>query len=153
MRHWTRQKRERFHRTVLLFLSAGFRRVTGMSALQSEPMSSDALVVRLDQMLADLADAVADNSTTSDAARVDRIARLEKLRAVTAALQAAESVRFAQSQVAEQLAADVHPTVIGRGIAEQIGLACRLSPVVAGPAIEYGAGVVVRTTRHLRSTQ
>ena len=94
-------------------------------------MSSDALVVRLDQMLADLADAVADNSTTSDAARVDRIARLEKLRAVTAALQAAESVRFAQSQVAEQLAADVHPTVIGRGIAEQIGLACRLSPVVA----------------------
>jgi hypothetical protein len=124
-----------------------------MSALQSEPMSSDALVVRLDQMLADLADAVADNSTTSDAARVDRIGRLEKLRAVTAALQAAESVRFAQSQVAEQLAADVHPTVIGRGIAEQIGLACRLSPVVAGPAIEYGAGVVVRTTRHLRSTQ
>jgi len=59
MRHWTRQKRERFHRTVFLFLSAGFRRVTGMSALQSEPMSSDALVVRLDQMLADLADAVA----------------------------------------------------------------------------------------------
>ena len=154
MRHWTRQKRERFHRTVLLFLSAGFRRVTGMSALQSEPMSSDALVVRLDQMLADLADAVADNSTTtSDAARVDRIGRLEKLRAVTAALQAAESVRFAQSQVAEQLAADVHPDAIGRGIAEQIGLACRLSPVVAGPAIEYGAGVVVRTTRHLRSTQ
>jgi hypothetical protein len=56
---------------------------------------------------------------------------LEKLRAVTAALQAAESVRFAQSQVAEQFAADVHPEAIGRGIAEQIGLACRLSPVVA----------------------
>jgi hypothetical protein len=63
--------------------------------------------------------------------RIDRIGRLEKLRAVTAALQAAESVRFAQSQVAEQLAAEVHPTVIGRGIAEQIGWACRLSPVVA----------------------
>jgi hypothetical protein len=56
---------------------------------------------------------------------------LEKLRAVTAALQAAESVRFAQSQVAEQLAADTYPTAIGRGIAEQIGLACRISPVTA----------------------
>jgi len=112
-------------------------------------MSSDALVVRLDQMLADLADAVADNSTTSDAARVDRIARLEKLRAVTAALQAAESVRFAQSQVAEQLAADVHPTVIGR--TNWVGLPPL--PGGRGPAIEHGAGVVVRTTRHLRSTQ
>ena len=59
------------------------------------------------------------------------MARLEKLRAVTAAVQAAESVKFAQSQVAEQLAADVHPDAIGRGIAEQIGLACRISPSVA----------------------
>ena len=82
-------------------------------------------------MLAELAGAVTDGSPTSDAARIDRIARLEKLRAVTAALQAAESVRFAQSQVAEQLAADVHPDAIGRGIAEQIGLACRISPFTA----------------------
>jgi Domain of unknown function (DUF222) len=89
------------------------------------------LVLRLDEMLAELAEAVADNSPTSDADRIDRIARLEKLRAVTAALQAAESVRFAQSQVSEQLAADRHPSKIGRGIAEQIGLACRISPVTA----------------------
>jgi hypothetical protein len=47
------------------------------------------------------------------------------------ALQAAESVRVAQSQVAEQLDAEVHPDAIGRGIAEQIGLACRISPVAA----------------------
>jgi Domain of unknown function (DUF222) len=70
-------------------------------------------------------------SPTAHGPRIDRIARLEKLRAVTAALQAAESVRFAQSQVAEQLAAEVHPDAIGRGIAEQIGLACRISPVAA----------------------
>jgi hypothetical protein len=76
-------------------------------------MSSDALVVRLDEMLTELAEAVADDTATSDAARIDRIGRLEKLRAVTAALQAAESVRFAQSQVAEQFAADVHPEVMG----------------------------------------
>ena len=102
-----------------------------MSASQAEPPSPDGLVVRLDEVLAELADAVADNSPASDADRIDRIARLEKLRAVTAALQAAESVRFAQSQVAEQLAAQVHPTKIGRGIAEQIGLACHISPVTA----------------------
>ena len=33
--------------------------------------------------------------------------------------------------MAEQLAADVHPDAIGRGIAEQIGLACRISPTTA----------------------
>src|SRR5215204_4738261 len=102
-----------------------------MSALQAEPPSTDALVARLDEMLADLAAAVADNTLASDAVRIDRIALLEKLRAATAALQAAETVRLAQSQVAEQLVADVHPTAVGRGIAEQIGLACRISPVVA----------------------
>ena len=113
------------------FLSVAVSSVFGMSVVQAEPASGDGLVVRLDEMLADLAAAVADNTAASDAVRIDRIARLEKLRAATAALQAAESVRFGQSQVAEQLAAEVHPTRIGRGIAEQIGLACRISPVVA----------------------
>jgi hypothetical protein len=102
-----------------------------MSAARAEPPSSDGFVVRLDEMLAELADAVADDRPISDAARIDRIARLEKLRAVTAALQAAEAVRFAQCHVAEQLAADVHPTKIGRGIAEQIRLACHISPMTA----------------------
>jgi hypothetical protein len=96
-----------------------------------EPPAADAVVARLDGILDDFASAVADASTVSDAVRIDRIARLEKLRAATAALQAAESVRFAQSQVAEQMAANVHPDAIGRGIAEQIGLACRISPVTA----------------------
>jgi hypothetical protein len=89
------------------------------------------VTARLDEILEELAAVVADNSTVSDAARIDRIARLERLRAVTAAVQAAESVRFARSQVAEQIAADVHPDAIGRGIAEQIGLACRVSPFTA----------------------
>ena len=102
-----------------------------MSAVQAEPPAPDVLVGRLDEMLAELADAVADSTPASDADRIDRIARLEKLRAATAALQAAESVRFAQSQVAEQLTAQVHPTKIGHGIAEQIGLACHISPVTA----------------------
>ena len=122
------------HRTFVLFLSVGFRSVLGMSAfqdLEGEPPAADAVVGRLDQILDELATVVADGTLASDAARIDRIARLEKLRAVTVARQAAESVRFAQSQVAEQLAADVHPDAIGRGIAEQIALACRISPVAA----------------------
>jgi Domain of unknown function (DUF222) len=102
-----------------------------MPAVRLEPPARDVLVARLDEMLADLAESVADKNPTSDADRIDRIARLEKLRAVTAALQAAESVRFAQSQVTEQLTAGVHPSMIGRGIAEQIGLACKISPATA----------------------
>jgi hypothetical protein len=105
-----------------------------MSALQdleAEPPSGDPLLRRLDEILEELGAAVGDGSPISDGVRIDRIGRLEKLRAVTAALQAAESVRFAQSQVAEQLAAEVHPEAIGRGIAEQIGLACHISPVTA----------------------
>jgi Domain of unknown function (DUF222) len=143
-----------------------------MSAVHAEPPSADGLAARLDTLLTELADAVADDASVSDAVRIDRIARLEKLRAVTAALQAAESVRFAQSQVTEQLAADVHPDKIGRGIAEQIGLACRISPVAAarrlntaralwfelpetyshltaGELSERVAEVIVSETRHL----
>ena len=52
-----------------------------MSASQAEPPSLDGLVVRLDEVLAELAGAVADNSPALDADRIDRIARLEKLRA------------------------------------------------------------------------
>jgi hypothetical protein len=127
-----------------------------MSVLQEDEAvepSGDAVVARLDVILEELAAVVGDGTAVSDAARIDRMARLEKLRAVTAAVQAAESVRFARSQVAEQLAAEVHPDAIGRGIAEQIGLACRISPSVAAPSAGDGAGVVVRTAQHLPPTQ
>ena len=108
----------------------------------------------------------------SDAVRVDRIARLEKIKAAAGALQMAESVRFAQSQAEAQLAANVHPDRIGRGIADQLGLACRVSGfeaarrlgvaralwfdlpgtyrlLVAGQISEYVASLVVSETRHL----
>ena len=93
----------------------------------------DPLTGWLDDVLAGLAGGVADceglrdGAEVPDAVRIDRIARLEKLKAATAALQAAESVRFAQSQAEAQLAADVHPDKIGRGIADQLGLACHVS--------------------------
>ena len=129
-------------------------------------------------MLAALADGVADCADLEgagevpDAVRIDRIARLEKVKAAAAALQAAESVRFAQSQASAQLAADVHPDKIGRGIADQLGLACRVSGfeaarrlgvaralwfdlpktyrlLVGGEISEYVASLVVTETRHL----
>jgi Domain of unknown function (DUF222) len=110
-----------------------------------------------------------------DAVRVERMARLEKIKAAAAALQMAESVRFAQSQAAVQLAADVHPDKIGRGIADQLGLACHVSGfeaarrlgvarglwfelpetyrlLVAGEISEYVASLVVAETRHLDAT-
>jgi hypothetical protein len=133
----------------------------------------------LDDVLSVLADGVADCASAesggaSDAARIDRIARLEKIKAAAAALQMAESVRFAQSQVEAQLAADVHPDKIGRGIADQLGLACRMSGfaaarrlemaralwfdlpqtyqlLVAGEISDYVASLVVTETRHLEA--
>ncbi|HKF86674.1 MAG TPA: hypothetical protein VKB85_01210 [Propionibacteriaceae bacterium] len=105
----------------------------GVAVMDRQDRSADPLCARLDAMLSELADAVAvcaelrDVGEVSDGERIDRIARLEKLKAAAAGLQAAESVRFAQSQVAQQIAADVHPKAIGRGIADQLALACKVS--------------------------
>src|SRR5215212_10839606 len=150
----------------------------GVAVMDRQDRSADPLCARLDAMLSELADAVAvcaelrDVGEVSDGERIDRIARLEKLKAAAAGLQAAESVRFAQSQVAQQIAAEVHPRVVGRGIADQLALACKVSPVegsrrlgiaralwfdlpqtfrllTRGRISEYVACLVVSETRHL----
>ena len=147
-------------------------------ALAPEPVPDlvDPQTDWLDGVLAGLAEGVSDcqgsADAASDAVRIDRIARLEKVKAAAAALQAAESVRFAQSQATAQLAANVHPDKIGRGIADQIGLACKVSGfqaarrlgmaralwfelpetyrlLVSGEISEYVASLVVNETRHL----
>jgi hypothetical protein len=98
------------NRTCARKVSVVISSVWDMSvALASAPVLAspiDPLCVRLDAMLSELADAVAvcaglrDVGEVSDAERIDRISRLEQLKAAAGALQAAESVRFAQSQVA-----------------------------------------------------
>jgi Domain of unknown function (DUF222) len=103
---------------------------------EAEPLPADVVTVRLTEILEELAGVVNDTAPVPDASRIDRLALLEKLQAATAAVQAAESVRFAQSQVEKQLAANVRPEAIGRGIAEQIGLACRISPTTAARRLE-----------------
>ena len=144
----------------------------------AEELVVDAQTGWFDEVLAGLAAGVAecasprDAGGVSDAVRVDRIARLEKIKAAAGALQMAESVRFAQSQAEAQLAANVHPDRIGRGIADQLGLACHVSGfeaarrlgvaralwfdlpgtyrlLVAGQISEYVASLVVTETRHL----
>src|SRR5215204_39082 len=150
----------------------------GVASVPEIALPVDSLCDRLDGMLLELAEAVAgcvelrDVGGVSDGARIDRIARLEQLKAAAAALQASESVRFAQSQVAQQITADVHPKVIGRGIADQLALACKVSPyegsrrlgtaralwfdlpetfrlLTRGRISEYVACLVVSETRHL----
>ena len=136
------------------------------------PAPKDPLVLRVNAMMAELREAAFDPTWVSDADRIDRIAAMEQLRSGLAGLQMAESVRFARSQVERQLAADVHPERIGRGIAAQIGLACHISPwaaarrlgvaralwfdlpetfaaVLAGELREPVAEAVVSETRHL----
>ena len=116
-------------------LSVVVRSVCGVAvAIAVEPVADlvvDPLTGWLDAVLAGLAEGVAACERTAegvpDAVRIDRIARLEKLKAAAAALQAAESVRFARSHAVTQLAADVHPDKIGRGIADQLGLASKIS--------------------------
>jgi hypothetical protein len=151
--------------------------VTVISAPAADPVI-DPQTGWLDDVLACLAEGVAECASRGnaggvpDAARIDRIARLEKIKAAAAALQMAESVRFAQAQAEAQLVAGVHPDKIGRGIADQLGLACRVSGfeaarrlgvarglwfdlpktyrlLVAGEISEYVTSLVVSETRHL----
>ena len=63
--------------------------------------------------------------------RIDRIRLLEQLRSVVAAAQARETVAFAASQRERQLASGVPAGRAERGVAAQVGLARRVSPLQA----------------------
>jgi len=76
--------------------------------------------------------------------QIDRIAALERLRAVTAAAQTVEEVAFAKQQRAEQVAAGVSARNLGRGIAEQIGFARRISPAAAAFHLGTAAALTQR---------
>lgn len=80
-------------------------------------------------MLARLGDLTRADVQGSDAARIDRIALVERVKAAVGSAPGAEMVRFAKSQVAaqEQLIG-LDPRAVGRGITDQIALACKVSP-------------------------
>ncbi len=128
------------------------------------------LLDELAEITSDALAGVDDESSESDL--IDQVALLDRLRGAVAAAQAATVVRFARARVEAQLAEAVHPRDIGRGVAEELGLACRVSPTVAarrlssarawwfdlprtyaalanGEIGEPAAEVVVLETRHL----
>ncbi len=103
---------------------------------------------------------------------IDQIALLEQIQAAAAAVRAAKIVRFAQAQVAAQHGDDWDPAKVGQGIAEQVALACHVSPsegsrrlgraralwydlpatlelMAHGRLSEWAAMQVVTETRHL----
>ncbi len=94
----------------------------------AEQTAPYAVAVRFWEMLGWLGSLVAHRVGAGDAARIDRIALIEKLQAGLEAVKATETVAFAQSQGEQQLAHEVHPSEIGCGIAEQVALAAKASP-------------------------
>lgn len=64
----------------------------------------------------------------SEATRIDRIAALERLQASLEAAKSVEMVAFARSRAIRQVAQGIHPKKSERGIADEIALACRVSP-------------------------
>jgi len=97
----------------------------------------------LDQILADLGGLAYDTDATGDAARIDRIAVAEKIKAALDAVQANEIVAFAKSQVAEQQRLDVDPSKVGRDIGDQIGLACKVSPTEGSRRLHVARDLVL----------
>ncbi|HET7328861.1 MAG TPA: DUF222 domain-containing protein [Nocardioidaceae bacterium] len=82
--------------------------------------------------LVDASDTAERAVTLDDAARIDAIRALEELKSTAAAAQARLSVEFADSQVAAQASVRVPAARRGRGVAAQIALARRESPVRGG---------------------
>src|SRR4051812_27906706 len=94
----------------------------------------DAVTDELTAMLArlgELADAPLDDPAGA-AVLVDRIAVFEQLRAALAAAQHTSMVAFARTRVEEQselvASGRLDPEKLGRGIADEIGLAAHVSP-------------------------
>lgn len=89
--------------------------------------ADDPVTAELLRMLGWVALRAAAGDSADDASRIDRIALTERLKAALDAVQAVEMVAFARSQVAEQRRHDLDPAKVGRGIADQIALACKVS--------------------------
>ncbi len=96
-------------------------------AALGEP-GGDAVLNWLSETLAALGELVVGGGGVEAATRIERIALLERVKAAVGAVQVAETVKFAQSQVEEQRAAGVDYRRLGRGIGDQIGMATKAGP-------------------------
>jgi hypothetical protein len=88
-----------------------------------------AMMPTADELGALLARLSGEESATNDAERIDLIAALESLKSAAAAAQARITVSFDRSQRREQALHGVPAKEQGRGVASQVALARRDSPV------------------------
>lgn len=117
-------------------------------AAATEPGASpDQLIGHVERLIALLAQPA---EIVADGTRIDRIATLERLRSAAAAAQYVEMVAFARSQVEAQRGADVDPRQLGRGIADQIALACGISPAEGSRRLTVARGLVIDLPHTLR---
>ncbi|MEJ7649881.1 MAG: DUF222 domain-containing protein [Nakamurella sp.] len=77
----------------------------------------------------------------TQAESIDRIASLERLIATASSVLAAEEVAFADAEKHRQLAAGVKPRDLGRGTAEQLGFARRMSPAAAARHLGFAVAL------------
>ncbi|WP_353650191.1 DUF222 domain-containing protein [Nakamurella sp. A5-74] len=103
--------------------------------------AGDQLLVLLESTLAVLASAA---PASTPEVSIDRIAALEALISAAGGLRAAEEVAFADGQRAAHLAAKVRSRDVGRGTAEQIGFARRISPNSAARQLGFAQALVAR---------
>ncbi|NNG34879.1 HNH endonuclease [Nakamurella aerolata] len=105
----------------------------GMSSA-SPPAAADtgAAADAIAQACAELTALLAGAAASPDrAAAVDRLAALEQLVGAANGAIAAQSLAFAEAERARQVAAGVSSRQLGRGVAEQIAFARRMSPAAA----------------------
>jgi hypothetical protein len=90
---------------------------------------------------------VGERALDDDAVRVDQIDLLERLKAAAEAAQSRVIVAFKSSQLERQRAARVRRDCLGRGIGDQVAMACR-QPTSQGPRRLGFAQAVVREMPH-----
>lgn len=125
------------------------------SAQVFEPGESvDAVLTRLEAIQQDLIDLVTSwddgRDDVSEADRIDRIARLERIQAGAEAAKSVEMVAFGRARAVEQVTAGVHPRKIGQGVADEIALACRVSPSEGSRRLHTARDLVLDMPNTLR---
>lgn len=110
-------------------------------------------VSRLHQLLDELGGidgAVGEEAFDADAVRVDQLDLLERVKSAAEAAQARVIVAFERSQLERQRAAGVRPDCLGRGIGDQVAMACR-QPASQGPRRLGFAKALVTEMPHAQS--
>ena len=117
------------------------------TALVVDEQPTAEVVTAWTQALAGLEDAV------SDAERVDQLRALEELKSAAAAAQARVTVAFDRSQRADQEAAGVSARRVGAGVAAQVALARRDSPVKGARHLGLAHALVEEMPHTLRALE